>query len=94
MTELKDKGVIDYRSEGNFGSYKLNQAELPLKISFMLFFRKEKNLKDIDKVKFLVPQELTVSQLANILRLVSCPSGVDCNTPSQHSEISFLSLRS
>jgi len=33
-----------------------------------LLFRKEKVLPEIDKVKFLVPEELTLSQLANILR--------------------------
>jgi microtubule-associated protein 1 light chain len=31
-------------------------------------YRREKYLPDLDKVKFLVPQELTLSQLANILR--------------------------
>eukprot|EP00088_Acartia_fossae_P020737 TRINITY_DN22275_c0_g1_i1.p1 TRINITY_DN22275_c0_g1~~TRINITY_DN22275_c0_g1_i1.p1 ORF type:complete len:154 (-),score=28.15 TRINITY_DN22275_c0_g1_i1:128-553(-) len=32
-------------------------------------YSKEKSLPEIDKVKFLVPMELTLSQLANILRI-------------------------
>jgi len=31
-------------------------------------YRKERGLPDMDKVKFLVPEELTLSQFANILR--------------------------
>jgi hypothetical protein len=45
--------------------------------------RRERYLPDLDKVKFLVPQELTLSQLANILRnrLHLTPSQVSALTP-------------
>ena len=37
-------------------------------LSLKFVERRERYLPDLDKVKFLVPQELTLSQLANILR--------------------------
>ncbi|XP_023328217.1 microtubule-associated proteins 1A/1B light chain 3A [Eurytemora carolleeae] len=46
------------------------RTKFPRKIPVIVErYRKEKVLPEIDKVKFLVPEELTLSQLANILRM-------------------------
>jgi len=45
------------------------RAKFPTKVPIIVEkYKKERNLPHIDKVKFLVPQDLTLSQLSTILR--------------------------
>lgn len=50
------------------------RAKFPNKVPVIVErFHKERNLAQLDKTKFLVPQELTMSQFVTIIRFVFLP---------------------